>query len=53
MHKKCRSEYVKRDHAEDLGVDGKVISEWILGKQGKKMWTGCIWLKTWTSGGLF
>jgi hypothetical protein len=21
-----------RDHWEDLGVDGKIISEWILGK---------------------
>jgi len=21
-----------RDHSEDLGVDGRIISEWILGK---------------------
>jgi len=25
------------------------ISEWML---GRKMWTGCIWLRTGTSGGL-
>jgi hypothetical protein len=23
-----------RDHDEDLGVDGKITLEWILGKQG-------------------
>jgi hypothetical protein len=23
----------------------KIILEWILGKQGGKMWTGCIWLR--------
>jgi len=28
-----------RDHAKDLGVDGKIILEWILEKQGGKMWT--------------
>jgi hypothetical protein len=33
-----------RDQAEDLPVDGKIILEWILGKYGRKVWTGCIWL---------
>jgi len=28
---------------EDLGVDGKIILEGILGKQGVKVWTGFIW----------
>jgi hypothetical protein len=23
-----------RDHSEDLGVDGRIILEWILGKYG-------------------
>jgi hypothetical protein len=41
-----------RYHLEDLGVDGKVIVEWILGKQRGRMWTGCIWLRIGTSGGL-
>jgi len=31
-----------RDHLEDLGVDGKIILEWILGKQGGKVWTGSL-----------
>jgi hypothetical protein len=34
---------------EDIGVDGKIILEWILGKWGRKMWTGCIWLRIGTS----
>jgi hypothetical protein len=33
-----------RDHAEDLGIDGRIL-EWILGKYGVKVWSGCIWLE--------
>jgi hypothetical protein len=42
-----------RDHSEDLGVDARIILEWILEKQGVKVWTEFIWLRTETSGGLF
>jgi hypothetical protein len=35
-----------------IGVDGSMILEWILGKQGVKLWTGFIWLRIGTSGGL-
>jgi hypothetical protein len=31
-----------RNHLEDLGVDGKTILEWILGKEGGNVWHGCI-----------
>jgi hypothetical protein len=41
-----------RGHSEDLGIDGKVIIERILGKLGGKMWTGFIWFTIGTSGGL-
>jgi hypothetical protein len=41
-----------RDHFEDLDTDGRIISEGILGKRGEKVWTGCMWLRIWTSGGL-
>jgi hypothetical protein len=41
-----------RDHSEDLDVDGKIILEWILGKQSGKLWNGCIWLRIGTSSGL-
>jgi hypothetical protein len=43
MNSKFWSENLKgRDHSEDLGMDGKIILEWILGKQGDKLWTRCI-----------
>jgi len=35
------------NHIEDLGVDGQIILEWILGK----VWTRFIWLRTGTSDG--
>jgi hypothetical protein len=42
-----------RDHAENIGVDGMIISERILRKYGDIMWTRLIWITIWTSGGLF
>jgi hypothetical protein len=36
-----------------LGVDRKTILEWILRKQGGDLWTGCIWLRIRTIGGLY
>jgi hypothetical protein len=41
----------KRDHSENLVVDGKIILECILGKQEGKAWIGCIRLKIGTSVG--
>jgi hypothetical protein len=41
-----------RDHLEDLGVDEKRILERTLEELGGNVWTGCIWLRTGTSGGL-
>jgi hypothetical protein len=39
-----------RDHPEDIGVYGRIILEWILGKWGGKMWTRCIWTRRETGG---
>jgi len=36
---------LKRDHLEDLGLDGKIILEWILEKDGGNMWTSFMWLR--------
>jgi hypothetical protein len=36
----------------DLGVDGMIILDGILGKLGGKVWTGYVWLKTGINGGL-
>jgi hypothetical protein len=47
MHTKLWLENLK----EDLGVDER-IPERLLGKYGGKVWTGCIWLRIGTSGGL-
>jgi hypothetical protein len=41
-----------RGHLEDLGADGNIILEWMLGKYCGRMWTGCIWVRIETSGGL-
>jgi hypothetical protein len=35
------------DCLEDLGVDGRIILEWILNKLVGRTWTGLIWLR-WT-----
>jgi hypothetical protein len=42
MHSKFWLENLKgRDNMEDLGIDETIILEWISGKYGGKMWTGC------------
>jgi len=38
-----------RDHSEDVRIDGTIL-ERILGKQGGKVWIGCIWLMLEPSG---
>jgi hypothetical protein len=42
-----------RELFEDLGVDVRIILELILGKEGREVWIGFIWLRVGTSGGLF
>jgi hypothetical protein len=42
----------RKDHEEELSVDGKIKLEWILGKWSGKVWTGFIWIWIETSGGL-
>jgi hypothetical protein len=40
------------DDSEDLGVDERIILEWILGEEGMKAWARSIWLRIGTSGRL-
>jgi len=43
MHTKFWSENLKRTvHSEGLEVNRRIISEWILGKKGGKIWTGFV-----------
>jgi hypothetical protein len=42
----------RRDHLEDLGIEGKIILEWALGKLNGKVCTRFIRLRIGTSGGL-
>jgi hypothetical protein len=47
MHTPLLSENLKgMDHSKDLGIDGRIILERILEKQGRKLWTGFMWLRT-------
>jgi len=52
IHTTFLSENIRRrDCSENHGVDGKTLSEWIVGKKVGKVWIGFIWLRVGTSGG--
>jgi hypothetical protein len=43
----------ERDHLEDQGINGRMESEWILGRfAGRGGWNGFIWLRMGAGGGL-
>jgi hypothetical protein len=42
----------ERDHLEDPGIDGRIILRWIVRKWDLRAWTGSIWLRIGTGGGL-
>jgi hypothetical protein len=43
----------REENLKELGVDGRIVLECIIGKQDGKVWAGCIWIRIRTSGGLF
>jgi len=42
----------RRDYFVDMGVEGKVTLQWILGKYGWRVSIGFIWFRIGTNGGL-
>jgi hypothetical protein len=43
----------ERDHMKDTGVDAKIILKWILKAYDGRGWSGLIWLRIGTIGGVF
>jgi hypothetical protein len=41
----------ERDHLKNLGVDGRIL-KWIFQEVGWEAWTGLLWLRIGTGGGL-
>jgi hypothetical protein len=41
-----------KDHLEDQGVDGRIGSKWILRRLVGGVWSGFMWLRIGTVGGL-
>jgi hypothetical protein len=42
----------ERDHYEGINIGGSTVLKWILERQDGVVWTGLIWLRIGTSGGL-
>ena len=42
----------EREHLEELGVDGRIILEWILKKLVDRKCTGLVWIRVGKSGGI-
>jgi hypothetical protein len=44
---------MEKDHLDNLGVDGRIILKRIFKKWDGVAWTGLIWLRIGTGGGLW
>jgi hypothetical protein len=42
-----------KSHLEDLSIDGRIISKYILNKLDGRLWAGLFWHITEMSGGLY
>jgi hypothetical protein len=48
----CWGHLREGDHLENPGIDGRIILKWIFKKWDGGAWTGLIWLRIRTGGGL-
>jgi hypothetical protein len=48
----CTGFWWEKDHLEDQGVDGRMGSEWTLGRLVGGLWIGVTWLEIVIVGGL-
>jgi len=54
MHTKFSSGNLNgRDHSEDVGLERRIMLEWILENKCVRVWTGFIYLRLSASGGLY
>jgi len=56
LGERCMQDYVGRsegkNHLEYVSVEGRIIFKWIFQKLYEEAWTGLIWLRIGTGGGL-
>jgi hypothetical protein len=47
-----RQDLIERDHLENIGIDRRIILKLKFKKVDREAWTGLIWLRIGTGGGL-
>jgi hypothetical protein len=51
-YRECVGKPERNSHVEDINFNGGIILRWIFKKWNRSAWTGCIWFRIGTVGGL-